>query len=173
MSTERAHELIARYVKVKKPIQEAVDSFYATHLEGSYVIGIHFRGTDKKTEAPIVQYNVVYTHINNILINAQKEHGNNIKLFLATDDQHFLNDLQKKYPNKVYAVDTLRSSNGNAMHTSNGSAPYEKGKSAVVDALLLSKSDFLIKSPSNLSDSSLMFNPTIPYIRLNNEYSRG
>jgi hypothetical protein len=40
---------------------------------------------------------------------------------------------------------------------------YQKGKSAIVDCLLLAASSYLVKGRSNLSDASLIFNPSLPY----------
>lgn len=170
---DRAYKLIQRYIQIKDLIQRKIDSFFASHLNGSYIIGIHYRGTDKYSEAPPVTYATMFSHIDVALAKAQKERGGTIKLFVATDDQHFLDAARKKYPNRVYAWNAPRSTGNNAVHTGKTGSPYEKGESAIIDAVLLSKCNFLIKTASNLSDASLMFNPNLTYIRVNNEYFRG
>ncbi len=40
---------------------------------------------------------------------------------------------------------------------------YQKGKSALVDCLVLAATSYLVKGRSNLSDASLAFNPNLPY----------
>jgi hypothetical protein len=40
---------------------------------------------------------------------------------------------------------------------------YQKGRSALVDCLVLAATSYLIKGRSNLSDASLVFNPLLPY----------
>ena len=40
---------------------------------------------------------------------------------------------------------------------------YQKGKSALVDCLVLAATSYLVKGRSNLSDASLAFNPQLPY----------
>ena len=40
---------------------------------------------------------------------------------------------------------------------------YQKGKSALVDCLVLAATSYLVKGRSNLSDASLAFNPELPY----------
>jgi len=44
-----------------------------------------------------------------------------------------------------------------------GVSNYAKGKSALVDCLLLAATHYLVKGRSNLSDASLAFNPQLPY----------
>jgi hypothetical protein len=93
----------------------------------------------------------------------QKE---NIKIFVATDEEPFLEFMQKKFPGKVAAIDAIRSKNGAPIHTSarNG---YKKGEDALIDCILLSKCSKLYKMASNLSDVSMRFNPFVPVIHLN------
>ena len=57
------------------------------------------------------------------------------------------------------------SSGGQAVHLDRTLAVsgYQKGKSALVDSLLLSSTDYLVKGRSNLSDASLVFSPAMPY----------
>ncbi len=40
---------------------------------------------------------------------------------------------------------------------------YVKGESALVDCLLLARSDYLVKGRSNLSDASLLVNARLPF----------
>ncbi len=164
----RAHELIQRYIRIKKPIQEAIDAFYYTHMHGFYMIGIHYRGTDKIREAPAVPYetvsDIVYSQLQNRLPDKP------FKIFIATDDQNFLAYMQQVYGQTVCAIDALRSTDDHAVHTNQHFNNYQKGEDALVDCMLLSKCDLLIKMSSNLSDTSLMFNPDLPFIKLNKNY---
>jgi hypothetical protein len=40
---------------------------------------------------------------------------------------------------------------------------YQKGRSALVDAMVLAATSYLVKGRSNLSDASLAFNQELPY----------
>jgi hypothetical protein len=40
---------------------------------------------------------------------------------------------------------------------------YDKGKSALIDCLVLAVTAYLVKGRSNLSDAALAFNPDLPY----------
>ncbi len=169
LSRKRAYELIQRYIRVNKPIQELVDTFYHNHMEGFYMIGIHYRGTDKVTEAPSVTYEQVTETLNSQLESIQTEKP--IKLFIATDDQLFLDYMHTLYGSQLCAWNALRSTNTQAVHTNASLNNYKKGEDALIDCLLLSKSDFLIRTASNLSDVATKFNPDMPVVQLSRAYN--
>jgi len=52
---------------------------------------------------------------------------------------------------------------GTPLHFSKGIPNYNKGESVVMDSLLMSQSDYLIKGRSSVSEGSLAFNPFINY----------
>jgi len=56
MTVERKHELIKKYVVVKKPLRKKIKSFVNEHFKDNFVIGVHYRGTDKHNEAPCVEF---------------------------------------------------------------------------------------------------------------------
>ncbi len=167
LSRKRAYELIQRYIRIKKPIQKLVDAFYHKHMECFYMIGIHYRGTDKITEAPSVTYEQVIDTLKNQLDMPTEKP---IKLFIATDDQLFLDYMQKIYGSQICATNALRSTSTKAVHTNLALNNYKKGEDALIDCLLLSKCDFLMKMASNLSDVATKFNPDMPVLHLNRAY---
>jgi len=168
MSRERAHELIEKYIHILPHIRQKVDFFCKHHFTDCFVLGIHYRGTDKVFESSPVDYKTVTQHIHAVL-NAHR--SENVKIFVATDDSNFAAYIQDQFPHLVVMCDALRSNNESGVHTRLDLAPYQKGEDAIIDCLLLSKCSLLIKMASNLSDCSLQFNPHIPVIKLNISYS--
>jgi hypothetical protein len=166
MPKKRAHELIQKYVKIKSRVQEKINAFVRENFKGHYVIGVHYRGTDKWLEAPKVSYEEVY-HV--IYSNINRRQQVPIKIFIATDDALFLAYIKQKFPHLVCAINAIRSTNGQSVHHGKRDN-YKKGEDALIDCILLSKCDLLIKMASNLSDVSIQFNPDIPVIRLNKSY---
>lgn len=158
MGCEEAHGLIQKYIRIKPPIQAKIDAFEKDHFAGHFVVGIHFRGTDKSTEARRVCYEEVYREIEKFSAEAI--------LFVATDEQPFLDEIKKRYPGRVCYADAIRSSNDVPVHSTRKNG-YLKGEQAVIDCLLLSRTDFLIRTNSNLSLCSTYFNPELPSILLN------
>lgn len=162
MPRERGAELIEKYIRLKTHVQEKLDTFVRGNFNQDPVIGVHYRGTDKKSEAPTVSYNDVIDKLTEE-INKSSES----KIFVATDDENFLSLMRERFANKILALDAIRSRTQEAVHVSAAGDPYKKGEDAILDCLLLSKCSKLFKMASNLSDTSLKFNPEIPVVRLN------
>lgn len=166
LTRQDAFRLIDKYVRVRKTILEKVKKFSELYFKDCFMIGVHYRGTDKAAEAPRVPYDEVIRVVgeNLAMLGDQKS-----KIFVATDEQAFLNYIQKAFPNQVIAINAFRSSNTNNLHHTTNH-PYEQGKQAIIDALLLANCQLLIRTSSNLSLWSSYYNPDLPVIMLNHRY---
>lgn len=158
MSRERAAALIAKHIRIKEPIRRKLDAFIEENFRGFTVIGIHYRGTDKNTEAPRVPYERIFEEIDRVTEQCAAEP---YKLFIATDEKQFLDASIKRYGNRVIFLPAIRSLDGSPVHTARGRG-YQKGEEALLDCLLLAHTDILIRTLSNLSLISLFFNPELP-----------
>lgn len=159
MKRERAHELINRYITIHTPIRKYVDEFARHRFKQRHVIGIHYRGTDKRLEVPLVPYQTVFQEIDR---NIQK----NSLLFVATDDGVFLKKIKARYGKRVlYVKDSTRSIDEKPLHT-NAKSPYKQGKEALIDCLLLARTNLIIRTSSNLSLAATFFNPDVNVIEL-------
>lgn len=163
MSAKEARTLISKYIHIKDELQQEIDDYAQAHFN-CFVIGVHYRGTDKWCEAPRVNYEEMFFQINNqIKLLGNKEY----KIFVATDEQAFLEDMLSVYGDKVLYLELApRSSDKTATHYMKKS-PYENGKYAIMDCLLLSKTNILIRTSSNLSLASIYYNPDLKVIELN------
>ena len=65
-------------------------------------------------------------------------------LFVATDSSKFLTEIEALYPGRVVSRPALRSES-NAFLDSSLTDNYQKGADALIDAMLLSRADFLLK----------------------------
>lgn len=166
MSRERIAELAKKYIRVKPEILREIDQFVAEKFDDKFVIGTHYRGTDKPGEAKGISYeevtSAIYAYVND----------NQIKdylIFVATDEQAFLNYMQHTFEGKIIFQECLRSSDNMPIHyfNPNNVSPYKTGKEALVDCLLLSKCRHLIRTSSCLSLASTYFNPNLTEIVLN------
>ena len=163
----RTHELIEKYVKLKPHIQEKISNFCTTFFKENFILGVHYRGTDKVAEAPELTYDAVSRNIQSTLDHIEYE---DVKVFIATDDENFLNFIKGKFPGKIIASNAMRSLDGNPVHQFETQKNYLKGEGAILDCMLLSNCHLLIKMASNLSDVSVEFNPNLPFIQLNKSY---
>ncbi len=152
----RSYELLHNYVKPLPHIQNKIDVFAAAHFEGKTVVGVHYRGTDKKSEAPRVPYTMIYEAIDGLEFQ-------DFILFVATDEAAFLAEISDRYPGRVVAAEAIRSTDGSPLHF-NTSHQYQVGEEAVIDCILLSRCDLLIRTPSFLSLYTTYFNPHMPVL---------
>ena len=167
MPREREYELIQKYIHIRSHIAQQIDDFCKEYFGGNFVVGVHYRGTDK-LEADPVSYEAV---VEQIQVAMATHTDKQVKIFVATDDSRFAAYVQEKFPHRVVMRNALRSDSATGVHMRDDLAPYTKGEDAVIDCLLLSRCSVLIKMASNLSDCSLQFNPHIPVNRLNKSYS--
>jgi hypothetical protein len=163
----RAHgfALIDQYIRPQQHIREKVDAYVRANFDGAFMIGIHYRGTDKFKDAPRVPYERVQTAV----LDAIKTAGPTpYKLFVATDEEAFLDYMLDLFPGKVDYLDMYRSVDGKPIDVIQGDN-RKKGEDAVMDCLLLSRCDYLVRTASNLSLCSTFFNPDMPVALLNRE----
>ena len=166
---KRIGALVSKYIRVKEPIREKVEKFRSLNMAGEFIIGIHYRGTDKKLLYPYKSpsYALFEEQIGLVSKRYKKDR---FKVFIATDEIEFLEWAKDRYPDNVLfydesprlsASDPIATRGG--AHKSREFSPYLKGETAVIDCLLLSCCNYLIKNRSSLSDISLAFNPSLEW----------
>jgi hypothetical protein len=170
MSIEYASRLFEKNLRIKSEIQDYVGSFVDKFFGKKAVLGIHYRGTDKQSEAKRVPWEFCSRTISNYLdSNPQIE-----ALFISSDEVAFIEWIETEFKQieVISHGDTERSRNGNAVHTQPTLGDnYTKGKEALVNCLLLSKCNALIRTASFLSAWSSIFNPYLPVVMLNRPYT--
>jgi hypothetical protein len=162
MSRKRGYELIKKYIHVKPEILNEVDSFISSHFCDSYVIGIHYRGTDKvELELDRLSFEDAVLAIEKEIEAIPSNKKNDFCLFVATDEATFLEYIKNKFKCRVIYTNATRSHNGSGVHWQHPDN-YLKGKEALLDCLLLSRCHCLLHTESNLSLIAEYFNPYIP-----------
>ena len=173
MSVDDGARLLRKYLRPKPYINALVDDFWKSLSVDGPVVGVHFRGTDKSSEAPRVPWG----HCLRILKDYLRNHRNIQAVFVASDEQSFIDFIKnsvKTIP-VYYNNDHYRSSDGRPIHgprvpTAIEGGGYEKGEDALVNALLLSKCSILIRTTSLLPAWASLFNPDLKVILLNKPY---
>lgn len=157
LSRKEAHELIQKYIQIRPEILEEVNAFVDQHFTNQgRIIGIHYRGTDKSSEAARMSYEQVFERVDHLLNGAQKIEK--YKIFVATDEEDFVQAIQKRYPGKIVVSNAERSRDGKPLHFSDQNK-YQMGRSALVDMLLLSRTTDLLRTSSNLSFFATLMSP--------------
>ena len=162
--------VVARYLRVRPEIVSKVDRFVAEHFRGP-MLGVHARGTDKSdtgTSAAlsrVVPPSEYFPHIDEYLA----AHPN-ARIFFATDQHQFREEMHARYPDRLVTyANMLSTSNVNVfqMLEPAGRGHRLKGEEVLIDALLLSRCDFLLKCTSAVGEFAQYFAPSLPSLDLN------
>ena len=174
VSRAELQRLLQTYVVVRPEISAEIDRVVAAAFErDAFVIGVHYRGTDS-THGPagaLVDYRtapVPYaSYADEVRRVLAARAPSRYHVAVATDEIEFLAFMRREFGDRVICVEDAPRvhAGGTAIHfdRSLGVSNYEKGKSGLVDCLLLAATNYLVKGRSNLSDASLAFNPRLPY----------
>jgi len=159
MRLNMAKNLFDKYFGINQNIVDEVNAFVNKWFAGNHVLGVHYRGTDKSTEAPEVTYEELLKYIRDILA----EDSSMSRIFLSSDDVqaiHYLENANLPIP-IVCREDAIRSENGDQIHLKQENSKTTINRDAIVNCLILSRCDYLLKTASLLSDCSVIFNPDI------------
>lgn len=170
LNIELATYLINKYLVVMEDVISEVESFCYQHFANRRVLGVHYRGTDKVEESPVVPYDSVKRNIEHYL----KLFPETDCVFISSDDINFIENMEKASIGCpiIYRNDSFRSRDGNSIHKSAHTDKYEINRDAIVNCLILSRCDALLKTASILSGWSKLFNPQLPVVTLNKPYNK-
>ena len=117
----------------------------ANRFVNNRTLGIHLRGTDKAGEVKSVDILKLFTKID-FLITEKKIDS----IFLATDDERYLNLLSNKYPELlVFDYNKIISKNGKPIHFKRNRKNINQ--EVIKDCFILSRCPYFIYSFSNVS----------------------
>src|SRR5262245_31973981 len=169
------HRLVETHVEVRPEIRSDVDRFVsAAFVPGAFVVGVHYRGTDSTHSAfgLVNDYRIAPVpyakYLDEVRRTIAAAAPARYQVLVATDERDFVEFMRREIGDEhvVCVEDAPRTSAGGAaIHFDRtlGVSNYEKGRSGLIDCLLLARSSYLVKGRSNLSDASLVFNETLPY----------
>jgi hypothetical protein len=159
-------KIITKYVKINNFIKKIVENFEKKNFKDKKVLGVHFRGTDMKT-TPSHPFPPTFTQVTFLIDKLLNKYQYN-KIFIITEQLDYLNRLKKRYKNKIIFFDSYRSNKSKIFHeTSRNNHRYLLGRDILIETLLLSKTDMIISSKTNVSKAALLFsnkNKKIIYI---------
>jgi hypothetical protein len=163
----KAHRLISKYVRVKPHILRKVDAFEQEHFAGKKVLGIHMRGTDKgfmKLSPELMR--IVKPREYFPYVDAYLNNSSGCKIFVATEQEQFLQQMKARYGNRILSYGAIRTSGLRNPFELRGNG-YRKGEDVLIDCLLLSRSDYLLKCRSAVGEFAIYLNPNLACVDLN------
>jgi hypothetical protein len=167
VSLSEASRLFHTYFSPKPWFGEKVRAIMAKVPGGKFDLSVHYRGTDKAREAPLVDFSTFRDEI----ARYKNNQGYLEHVFLATDEPAFEYYIRAEFPdvcfhtyNLGFFIDISRGRHFSRMNEE------DKAKEAILNMLLLAEAPCLIRSSSNLSAISKFINPEIRTITLNNTH---
>jgi len=161
-------EYVGNYVRLKPHIREKLERLHKDLFRFDYMFGVHIRGTDFSYARPttVDEYFVALEEKIEALGVA------NYGIFLATDQNQFVDTFEARYPGRIVTTDAMRSSNEVVPYRFKNMSPYKKGEDPLLDILLLARCDYLFKSVSAVGEYAMWFNPSLECtdFALTNEY---
>ncbi len=170
MTIERAHRLFTTYYQVKKATQSYINDFVSREFSAGGVVGLHFRGTDKSTEAPPVDWPCCFRAVVKFVADRPEVKA----VFISSDDSKFIQWFSAEARGTLSVIfhpDEERSKDGRPVHSTKSGSSHRKGFEALVNCLLMSRCTALIRTASFLSGWSSVFNPQLPITLLNEPYT--
>ena len=165
ISRERGYYLTNKYIKMRPEFLKEVDTFLKRKIKNRPFVSVHYRGTDKmEKESNIISREEVVLQIKQKLF--QTEKFKNIGIFVATDDQLFLDLMKQEFGNRVCYFEMERSTDNQPIHEHREDG-YISGKMALLDCLVLSRSDLFFRTSSNLGGVAIILNLSLPSLLLN------
>jgi len=151
--------LIDQYLVVLPHILDKLKPYEDRFAETDHVLAVHYRGTDRMAQH---KHKTSHKQMIDKVKSVLKQWKENTLIYVATDERNFLNEMIKEFPGKVvFQKGAQRSTNNKSFHQ-RPLSPYDSGEEALIDCILLSKADYLIRTESCLSRWSGYFNPDLP-----------
>jgi len=171
MSKHRCNYLVNKYIKIRPEILKEVEVFLKKKVKNQPFVGVHYRGTDKILSKPVAEAEYLSPEEAVLKIKQgllRMPECSTYKIFVATDDQSFLDLMKQEFGKRVCYFEMERSTDGQPIHERGGKSDgYLGGKMVLLDCLVLSRSDFFFRTSSNLGGAVITFNPSLPSIFLN------
>jgi hypothetical protein len=168
-------ECIRRYVRLRDDVSAAIDEAARTTFGTGPVVGVHVRQTDTVSgfeNRRSFDFDRYYKAADAYLAKEPSA-----KVFVASDSAPAVEEFRRRYPDRVVALDCIRSTDGRSIHGHYDGgvqgSPSQKGLDVVRDSYLLSRVSHLVRTDSSVTTYSLCLNPTLTFTDLSLDAGRG
>ena len=147
-------KLVHQWVRVSAPIRaEAAAKLRTWRAQATHLLGVHLRGTDKVTHPKIPLQRFLAP------IDAYVRAHPQAMILLCSDDANYHAEMRKRYGARLVSASSGYKTDNIVRDPSIDK--FGKGRSALLDALLLAHTDFLLKGTSSLSEFAMWYNPAL------------
>jgi len=146
---------VSMFIRVKPHIHALVDGFYRAHLSKTTNFGVHIRGTDFAYATPTEPEK----YIQEIRSIAARRSLTDYRVFVATDQEQYAERFCTEFGHRAVIYGAARSSDETAPFKMKEVNPYKRGEDVLIDILLLSRCDHILKGAAAVGEYALWFNP--------------
>jgi hypothetical protein len=173
----RVKAIIDEFIRPRRYILDKVDAFFDTHLGGRPLIGVHARGTDATSTAEPREFRQGSLDLARYVAELERllTIRPGARILVASDEQASVDHLRARFGESVVAYDSVRHQSGEV--ASEGPTGWimpayiavdrdraaRNGEDAIVEYLLLSRSDHLVHNGSSLARTVLLNTPGLPH----------
>lgn len=179
-----AKAVIDRFIRPRAYIRQRVDDFFARHMAGHSLIGVHARGTDATSKQELRTFRQGSLVLSRYLAEIERilDVEPEAKILVASDEQSSVNYFKEAFGHRVIAYDSVRHESGDAA----GRGPTgwimpayiardrdvaaRNGEDAIAEYLLLSRCQYLVHNGSSLARTVLLNAPRLAHV---NTHRRG
>jgi hypothetical protein len=172
-----AKAIIDSFIRPRSYILQKADGFFARHMAGHRLIGVHARGTDATSRHELRAFRQGSLVLSRFVTEIERllDIQPSTKIFVASDDQSSVHYLAKAFGARVIAYDSIRHQGGEAA----GQGPTgwimpayiardrdvaaKNGEDAVIEYLLLSRCHYLVHNGASLARTVLLNAPQLPH----------
>lgn len=167
-SLELGSKISRQRLCIQPSLESEVNQFWDDHALGSDVLGVHYRGTDKSTEASVVTYDEMIEAVNETL----KDRPSTTAVFVTSDEADFVAlASQRIHHDVVVSRDDFRRAKDSRETYRDSDQVIAVQRDAVVNMLLLARCGALVKMASFLSAFSVLINPEMSVKIVNRTHS--
>mgnify|MGYP003675723531 CR=1 FL=1 len=156
-----ASRLLKKYIRIKPQILKKVDDF-CLRLKGENVLGVHIRSTDQYTDGHFAGQPLCLERYLELIDQAIFQNGYT-KIFAASDSEEIIDLLGDNFRN-LLTYDCIRSPDHRAIHLNEEMKGYRIGEDVLVESQILSRCQYFIASPSNVSSMVTFWNCRLPFL---------
>lgn len=161
------YNIYKKKIKFKSYLLTKSNLFINKHFKNQKVLGVHFRGTDMKTQERH-PFPATISQIMN-LINHEMRKNNYDKIFLVTEENKYLTVLKKNFKDRLCFTNSFRTNKSNIFEQNvRENHRFKIGQENIIDMLILSKTNKIICTNSHLPDACKFINNKIKLIEINN-----
>jgi hypothetical protein len=145
-------EYVRKYLRVRPHILDKVDRFADEAFRSHYTFGVHIRGTDFAYADPTGP-EAYFSAIRRLARDRR-----DFRVFLATDQEQFVDRFRQEFGDRLVLYASARSSSDVPTFLLQDAGPYKKGEDVLMDILLMSRCDHVLKCAAAGGEYALWFN---------------